>query len=164
MADENLLKKYAELVVRVGANVQEGQDLAIYGMVEHAPFARALTEAAYEAGARYVAAFYGDQYVKRQLILHGDDETIEWSPPWELERLEHFARSERIFIADQELKTRSSRRKVRAHPARRVSLDECVDACCCESALRQLRLDLVNEAMNENEFRFSHSRILRRNT
>ena len=92
MADENLLEKYAELVVRVGANVQEGQDVGIYGQVEHAPFARALTEAAYEAGARYVVAFYGDQYVKRQLIIHGDEETIEWSAPWELERLEHFGR------------------------------------------------------------------------
>jgi aminopeptidase len=92
MADENLLEKYAELVVRVGANVQEGQDVAIYGQVEHAPFARALTGAAYEAGARYVVAFYGDQYVKRQLIIHGADETIEWSPPWELERLEYLGR------------------------------------------------------------------------
>ena len=92
MAEENLLEKYAELVVRVGANVQEGQDVGIYGQVEHAPFARALTEAAYEAGARYVVAFYGDQYVKRQLIIHGDEETIEWSAPWELERLEHFGR------------------------------------------------------------------------
>jgi aminopeptidase len=90
--DEKLLQKYAELVVRVGANVQQGQDVGIYGQVEHAPFARVLAAAAYEAGARYVAVFYGDQYVKRQLIIHGDDETIEWTPPWELERLEHLAR------------------------------------------------------------------------
>jgi aminopeptidase len=92
MAEENLLERYAELVVRVGANVQEGQDVGIYANVEQAPFARALTEAAYEAGARYVTAFYADQYVKRQLIIHGDEETIEWSTPWDLERLEYFAR------------------------------------------------------------------------
>ena len=92
MADENLLKRYAELVVRVGANVAEGQDVAIYGYVEHAPFARALAAAAYEAGARYVTAQYADQYVKRGLIVHGTDDVLEWSPPWELERLEHFAR------------------------------------------------------------------------
>jgi aminopeptidase len=92
MAEENLLERYAELVVRVGANVQAGQDVAIHAYVEHAPFARALAEAAYEAGARYVTALYADQYVKRQLIMHGDDQTIEWSAPWDLERLEHFAR------------------------------------------------------------------------
>jgi aminopeptidase len=99
MAEENLLKRYAELVVRVGANVQAGQDVGIYAHVEQAPFARALTEAAYEAGARYVTALYADQYIKRQLIIHGDDETLEWSTPWDLERLEHFARVRGAMIS-----------------------------------------------------------------
>jgi len=92
MADENLLQKYAELVVRVGANVQEGQDVVIFALVEQAPFARALAAAAYGAGARYVSASYGDQYVKRELIMHGSDETLEWTPPWDLERLNHLSR------------------------------------------------------------------------
>lgn len=99
MTHENSLKKYAELVVRVGANVQEGQDVGIVGYVEHAPFARVLAEAAYEAGARYVDVSYPDQYVKRQLIIHGDDETIEWSPPWAVERLEYLARVRGATIA-----------------------------------------------------------------
>jgi aminopeptidase len=92
VADENLLRKYAELVVRVGANVQEGQDVVVYGFVEQAPLARALAAAAYAAGARYVTAQYADQYVKRELIRHASDDVLEWTPPWELERLEHFAR------------------------------------------------------------------------
>jgi aminopeptidase len=91
VADEDLLRSYAELVVRVGANVGEGQDVLIGGYVEHAPFVRALAAAAYEAGARYVAARYADQYVKRELIVHGSDELLEWSPPWQLAELEHFA-------------------------------------------------------------------------
>jgi aminopeptidase len=101
MAEDGLLKRYAELVVRVGANVAEGQNVEIFAYVEQAPFVRALTAAAYEAGARYVAAVYGDQYVKRELIIHGSDEMLEWSPPWELARLEHYAETEgaSIFIA-----------------------------------------------------------------
>jgi aminopeptidase len=91
MADENLLQKYADLVVRVGANVQEGQDVAVYGMVEHAPFARALAKAAYDAGARYVGVRYADQHVKRELILHGADDVLEWTPPWNLTELEYLA-------------------------------------------------------------------------
>jgi aminopeptidase len=98
VAQENLLKRYAELVVRVGANVQEGQDVNVRGHVEHAPFVRALAAAAYEAGARYVAAEYTDQHVKRELIVHGDDEALEWSPPWSLERLDHFARVRGAYI------------------------------------------------------------------
>jgi aminopeptidase len=101
VAEDGLLRRYAELVVRVGANVGEGQTVEILAYVEQAPFVRALTAAAYEAGARYVAAVYGDQYVKRELIMHGSDEMLEWSPPWELARLEHFAEVEGalIFIA-----------------------------------------------------------------
>lgn len=101
MADENLLKRYAELVVRVGANVEQGQDVAISAYVEQAPFARALATAAYEAGARYVSTQYHDQFIKRQLIIHGDDETLEWSPPWDVERIEYFSRvgGANIFIA-----------------------------------------------------------------
>jgi aminopeptidase len=92
VSQENLLKRYADLVVRVGANVQEGQDVNIRGYVEQAGFVRALAVAAYDAGARYVTAEYDDQYVKRELIVHADEEILEWTPPWTLERLEHFAR------------------------------------------------------------------------
>jgi aminopeptidase len=91
VSSEELQRRYAELAVRVGANVGEGQDVIIAAYVEQAPFARALAEAAYEAGARYVTVQYADQYVKRQLILHGTDETLEWTPPWALAQLEYFA-------------------------------------------------------------------------
>jgi len=91
MPSEDLLRRYAELAVRVGANVGEGQDVNVTAYVEHAPFARALAAAAYEAGARHVTVSYGDQYVKRELIIHADDETLEWTPPWQLARVEYFA-------------------------------------------------------------------------
>jgi aminopeptidase len=91
VSSEELLRRYAELAVRVGANVGEGQDVIVAAYVEQAPFARALAAAAYEAGARYVTVSYADQYVKRQLILHGADETLEWTPPWQLTQLEYFA-------------------------------------------------------------------------
>jgi aminopeptidase len=90
MATENFLRKYADLVVRVGANVQEGQVVSISAFVEHAPFVRALATAAYEAGARYVVPVYGDQFVKRELIRHAADDVLEWSAPWDLVRLDYF--------------------------------------------------------------------------
>ncbi len=92
MPDDNLLQRYAELAVRVGANVGEGQDVLVNCQVEHAPLARALAAVAYEAGARYVAVQYGDTHLRRELIVHADDGTLEWSPPWQLEELEYFGR------------------------------------------------------------------------
>ena len=94
MPGEGLLRRYADLAVRVGANVGEGQDVLIRCFVEHAPLARALAAAAYEAGARYVAVDYGDTYLKRELIRHADDDTLEWSPPWQLAQLSGAARSD----------------------------------------------------------------------
>jgi len=52
MPSEGLLRRYAELAVRVGVDLQLGQDLLINCYVEHAPLARAVGAAAYEAGAR----------------------------------------------------------------------------------------------------------------
>jgi leucyl aminopeptidase (aminopeptidase T) len=34
------LERYAELVVRVGANIERGQLVQIVGKIEHAPFVR----------------------------------------------------------------------------------------------------------------------------
>ena len=63
--------RYAELAVRVGANVQPGQLVDVVARVEHAAIARAVTRAAYEAGARYVDVYYSDQHLRRALIEAG---------------------------------------------------------------------------------------------
>ncbi len=74
--------------MRVGVNLQLGQDVELNGLVEHAPLVRAITAAAYEAGARYVDVRYGDQHVKRALIERGPDDALDWTPPWLLDRVE----------------------------------------------------------------------------
>jgi aminopeptidase len=79
---DDRLERYAELAVRVGANVQPGQLLFIGAMIEHAPLARALARAAYAAGARYVDVRYTDQHVRRAMIELGPDEALEHTPDW----------------------------------------------------------------------------------
>ena len=65
------LERYAELVVGLGANVQPGQEVFIVPQVEHADVARALTRAAYKAGAAYVHVNYGDPHVRHAMIELG---------------------------------------------------------------------------------------------
>lgn len=89
MPAEDLLRRYAELVARLAANVQPGQAVSVNCLPGHAPLARAITTAAYEAGARFVDVNYSDQHVKRELIRHAPEEALSWSPPWHLARLEH---------------------------------------------------------------------------
>jgi aminopeptidase len=66
----DLIDRYAELVVRVGVNVQPGQVVAIRCLVEHVELARAVTEQAYQAGASRVVVEYLDNQVRRSMVVH----------------------------------------------------------------------------------------------
>src|SRR4029078_4710902 len=79
-AIDERLEAYADLAVRVGANVQEGQTVFLTTQVELAPLARALTRAAYRAGARYVDVRYRDDHVRHAMIELGPDEALTHSP------------------------------------------------------------------------------------
>jgi aminopeptidase len=76
------LERYAELAVRVGANVQPGQEVFVHGLVEHSDLIRALTRQSYRAGASYVNVRYEDQHVRRAMIELGPDEALTYSPEW----------------------------------------------------------------------------------
>jgi aminopeptidase len=91
--------RYAELAVRVGANVQPGQLVDVLARVEHAEVARAVTRAAYRAGARYVDVLYSDQHLRRALIEHVEDEVLSWTPPWLLQRAKQMGNERAAIIA-----------------------------------------------------------------
>jgi aminopeptidase len=99
VGNEDILTAYARLAVRVGVNVQPGQRLAINALVEHAPLVRAAAEQAYEAGASFVDVNYSDQHVRRSHIEHAPDETLGWSPPWLVKRLEDLGKDGGALLA-----------------------------------------------------------------
>ena len=88
MDAETRLERYAELAVRVGANVAPGQLVLVTAQVEHAPLARAIARAAYRHGARYVDPEYRDGHVRRAMIAGAPEESLTWTPPWLLSRYE----------------------------------------------------------------------------
>ena len=81
------LQRYAELVVQVGLDLREGQDLFVDCAVEHAPFARALAEAGYRTGARHVDVHYEDKPIRAARIAHAPHDALEYTPPWLVERI-----------------------------------------------------------------------------
>lgn len=80
-----VIEAYATLVVRVGVNVQLGQRLVIRGAVEHAPVARAITAAAYRAGASHVSVDYTDPVLTRAAVDHGPAESLGRVLPHQVE-------------------------------------------------------------------------------
>lgn len=81
MTPEERLERFAALTVRVGANVQPGQEVVVTAGVEHAPAARAIAREAYRAGARYVHAMYVDSPFRRAVIEWRPEEMLGHTPP-----------------------------------------------------------------------------------
>ncbi len=84
MTPDERLERYARLAVRVGANVQPGQDVVVTGAVEHAPVARAVMREAFRAGARHVFPIYRDTHARRAAVELGPEDALGWTPPHEL--------------------------------------------------------------------------------
>jgi aminopeptidase len=85
--DGETLRRFAELIVNFAANVQRGQIVAIGTEPGKLELTRAVADAAYRAGAKYVDVVQFDLYVKRSRILHADEDTLDYVPPWLGERI-----------------------------------------------------------------------------
>ncbi|WP_040982725.1 aminopeptidase [Oceanobacillus jeddahense] len=80
---EEQLKKYAELAVRMGVNVQKNQLVVIHSDIEYVTFARLIQTAAYDAGASNVVMDWTDEQSTKEFYLHAADEAIDHYPDWE---------------------------------------------------------------------------------
>ena len=60
---------------------------------------RAITVEAYRAGARYVDVVYSDPGVRRALVDHAPEDSLGWTPPWMIERLERATREGGALLA-----------------------------------------------------------------
>jgi aminopeptidase len=76
------IERLAELVVKFGANLQPGQILTLSSEPGKEPLARAVAEAAYRNGAKFVDLRVFDLYLKRARALHADPSTLGFVPPW----------------------------------------------------------------------------------
>jgi aminopeptidase len=72
----------AELALGVGANVQAGQIVAISAEPGQEPISRAVAEAAYARGAKFVDVSYFDPHVKHSRLKHAARETLDFVPHW----------------------------------------------------------------------------------
>jgi aminopeptidase len=80
--DENKLEKLAEVAVRVGLNLQKGQDLVITAPLAAAPLARLITKHAYIAGGGLVTTFYSDEVTTLMRYAHASDENFDRATNW----------------------------------------------------------------------------------
>jgi len=87
--DDLSLSRYADLVVRVGLNLQAGQRLLILGplanggvALDAAPLVRAVSARAYEAGAPLVEVLWGDESLAVLRYRHAPPESFGQVSAW----------------------------------------------------------------------------------
>ena len=83
------LKKYADLAIKVGLNLQPGQKLILQALkyggvpIQTAPLVRELTVSAYQAGARLVDVLWRDDALKLIRFEHAPRDSFEEFPAWQ---------------------------------------------------------------------------------
>jgi aminopeptidase len=85
--DPELLDRYADLIVRVGVNLQQGQPLIVQAQLADAELVRAIARRAWREGASSVDVLYGDPPLRRVQLDEGPDEALGVAPEWKIERL-----------------------------------------------------------------------------
>ena len=82
MISGKTLTEYARLVIKIGVNLQKGQGLEIACPVEKSQVAQALTEAAYEFGAKIVRIRWESENINRINYLNASAEDLKEIPKW----------------------------------------------------------------------------------
>jgi aminopeptidase len=84
---EQQLERYAELIVKVGVNVQPGQDVVLRNCnIEIAPLVRLIAKKAYEVGARDVHVMWNDEYLTRLEYEKAADDVFTETPQYEVDK------------------------------------------------------------------------------
>jgi aminopeptidase len=80
--DETKLDRLAQVAVKVGLQLQPGQDLYMTSPINALPLARKITEHAYKAGAGLVTTVYSDEETTLARFRYGQDESFDRAAGW----------------------------------------------------------------------------------
>lgn len=123
------LERYAEVLIRVGLNIQPGQPVSIRTPIEAAEFVRMLVAKAYEAGALTVHVDWHDPETGRIRLLQESEEALVHVPTWIVQKSAELCHDNTAFLhIDAEnpdlLADVDPRRIAMAAKARNVALKE----------------------------------------
>ncbi|HEY1742698.1 MAG TPA: aminopeptidase [Granulicella sp.] len=79
---EQKLDRLAEVAVRIGLNLREGQELVLTAPTDALPLVRLITAHAYKAGAKLVTTFYSDDATTLARFQHAPDASFDYAPEW----------------------------------------------------------------------------------
>ena len=90
MLNQKQMEQFAELAVRVGANMQPGQTVVVRCDVACQEFAHLIVAKAYEFGAKKVIMQWSDEIVSRMGMLNQSVESLCEVPQWAIDQSQYF--------------------------------------------------------------------------
>ena len=87
---KTVLREYAKLIVRCGANVQKGQSVLVYAGLDQPEFVQMVVEEAYKAKAKEVTVEWSYQPLTKIHYRYRSLKTLGTVKEWEKARQEHY--------------------------------------------------------------------------
>ncbi|MBQ9734933.1 MAG: aminopeptidase [Clostridia bacterium] len=97
--ENKLMSAYAELVVKIGVNVQKGQGVEIVCPTEKRDVAAELCKAAYKAGASIVRVRWNDEEIDKISYTYAETEALTEVPKWFVDRRNYLVEKGFCYIA-----------------------------------------------------------------
>jgi len=76
------LDRLAEVAIRIGLGLREGQELVLTAPTDALPLVRLVTAHAYKAGAKLVTTFFSDDATTLARYRHAPDDSFDYAPTW----------------------------------------------------------------------------------
>jgi aminopeptidase len=101
---ETLKRRYAELIVKIGVNLQPGQCVMLSAEIIVRDFVVLLVDACYQAGAKFVAVQWLEPKTAHSRLRHAAEADLEYVPEFDVARLTQQAdeRWARIALTSEE--------------------------------------------------------------
>lgn len=87
---DELLKKYADLIVHKGINVKKGDYIRVNADIDQAPLARLISQSAYQAGAREVLVKWSDDVLTRLAFEYQTTQDLSTVPVYKIDEAKAF--------------------------------------------------------------------------
>jgi aminopeptidase len=87
------LDRLAEVAIRVGLNLREGQELVLTAPTDALPLVRRVVEQAYKAGAKFVTTLLSDDALALARFRSAPDASFDYAPEWYFEGIANAFRS-----------------------------------------------------------------------
>lgn len=93
MFSKEIMEKYADVLVKIGLNIQKGQYLLLQCGTDQIELARVVGEKALQAGAKDVHVSISDPYIDRIRGQYLSSEQLEIVPDWKCEEEDYYLRN-----------------------------------------------------------------------